>query len=297
MIKLIKSIFFAIMVILVASCSSSRKGISSSKIGDSTINVSRMTENDMKTALTSQLTLDQKWSRVRVPLSFTLKQPVYFSVNGTVVMEHDKKIQISFSMLGFEVALLYVDDEKLLIIDKYHKQYLSEPIDRLFSEYGFNLSNIQSLILGQPFILGQLSSQKPDFENLTFIKENVGKYDDKPQFWCFSSEMMNGKEYKLRFDNNNYLTNFIADAGAGRIIETDYSRQYSNDEGIFAGVTSIDIPLKHNKFDMVSAFFEWNFSKAKWDKDVEIKSIKLPSDYRRITIEQLLQILGENSPR
>lgn len=109
---------------------------------------------------------DNDWRRLGVPLSLRVMEPKGFSISGTATMVHEESVFISFRMLGFEVAQIFIVNDQILAVDKYHKKYFAEPLTELVKNYGFNLSNLQSLLIGAPFVAGQAGSTVaiPEFE-------------------------------------------------------------------------------------------------------------------------------------
>lgn len=82
-------------------------------------------------------------------------------------MVNGRALQISLRpLLGIEVARLVVQDDKIYIFDKINKQYIEEELTTLIRKLPFEptISNLQSILLGQPFILGEPSLSAADYK-------------------------------------------------------------------------------------------------------------------------------------
>lgn len=53
---------------------------------------------------------------------------------------------------------------------------------------------------------------------------------------------------------------------------------------------SVGVEVRSAKTDIAVAL-EWNLSKARWNDDVELRDITIPSGYRRITAAEIMKKL------
>ncbi len=69
------------------------------------------------------------------------------SVNGSLRMKRDEVVQLSLSMLGFELGRLEFSPDDVLILDRYHKQYVRCGYDDIsfLKSAGIDFYALQSL--------------------------------------------------------------------------------------------------------------------------------------------------------
>ncbi len=63
-------------------------------------------------------------------------------------MIRDQRITISLRFLGMEVAVLDVTPQSITAIDRYHKIWMTHPIEAFMHEHDFTLSDLQDALLG-----------------------------------------------------------------------------------------------------------------------------------------------------
>ena len=71
-----------------------------------------------------------EWSTVSMPVRLSISEPKQFSVTAQCVMRRNAYVSMSVRMLGFEVASVWIDNDSVHAVDKYHKRYLSEDFRR-----------------------------------------------------------------------------------------------------------------------------------------------------------------------
>jgi len=253
-----------------------------------------ITAKDMSRQFYALYEADNRWERLRVPVTLRLMQPAKFSISGMATMVRGESMYISLRMLGFEVAQLYVDNDRLIVIDKYHKKYFSEPIADIFKGYGIGIADIQSLLLGHPFACGRTLASESDLKNFKFTASLPESWGGKEGVWYARSRFDSKRDYGFVFDDIRRLVGFMADVSNGHVATVEYSQIVAKGDGGFAGNAYIVVPLNSEKRPEASALFEWNFNKARWDGDVEAKSIAEPAGYQKVTVDELLKLLGKS---
>lgn len=103
--------------------------------------------------------------------NFTLGQKT-FSLSGTLRLKHNEALQISLQvpLLGMEAARIEVSPQRILVLDRIHKKYVEEPIERLSSLSGTGLDfySLQALLTATLFRPGIKDFTLADAEALQF---------------------------------------------------------------------------------------------------------------------------------
>lgn len=91
----------------------------------------------------------RSWSDVSMNVRCSLVSPKNMTISGKAVMIRDKEIRLSFRMLGFEVAGMYIDNDSLLFYEKMNRTMVVESMKKLKDTSGLDLSDIQDILLGR----------------------------------------------------------------------------------------------------------------------------------------------------
>lgn len=78
------------------------------------------------------------------------------TVNGNLKMMRDEVIQLSLSMLGFEIGKLEFQTDEVLIIDKFHRQYVKVPYSKVdfLNKTNLDFNALQAIFWGELFVPG-----------------------------------------------------------------------------------------------------------------------------------------------
>lgn len=120
------AVFFAVLgMLLLSSCGSSRKSVSTGAAGNG-------------------------WTCVYMPVNLDLEKPLSLSASGRATMVRDSLIHISVRFIGMEVAVIHANTDSVYIVDKYHKKYMAEPLSALLGKYSkkLTLGDLQDMMLG-----------------------------------------------------------------------------------------------------------------------------------------------------
>jgi len=142
---LLRLLFITSLIAIVSSCGSSRKNapiINEYQPGKET------------SSGTPRLT----WTDLRVPVSVSISQPSSFRVGGVMTMVNGKDIHISLRMLGFEVGAAYITADSVYAYAKLQRVYVAESISRVLGGLDAGISDVQSLLIGAPLSLPQISA-------------------------------------------------------------------------------------------------------------------------------------------
>ncbi len=165
------------------------------------------------------------------------------SANGTLRIKKDEVIQISLQvpLLGIEIGRLEVTPDYILVIDRYHKQYVKAPISELTAKAKTNLDfySLQALFMNQIFLPGNKAISEKDMQQFNINDTTSNKttqltYSDQKLGYTFSlqnngllSESLiatQNNSYKLKwdyssfknFDNRNFPHNMTINIIGGK---------------------------------------------------------------------------------
>ncbi len=230
------------------------------------------------------LQADDQWTRVKLPVTLGVENPGRFSVTGTAQIERGESVFVSFRMLGFEVAQLYVTDERVMLIDKYHRKYVEEPTSTLLKGVDISIDDVQSLLLGQPFVAGSGNrGVSRAVESFTF--------EEVDNSWDASSATDVGVEYGFLFNEQNNLEVFSAGlVNTVPFFVCEYSSAVSHGESLFASASQFTVRTGDDPAKNIIGSVSWNFDKASWDDDVTPRKVTSPSGYEKVSVEDLLKL-------
>lgn len=276
--KMIRAILFAAAALLIAvvpACNTQKKAAAtpgSSMAGEATSGYD---------AMVSSYT---SWQRIRVPFNLRLIAPANFSIGGTATFERGKSIHLSLRMIGMEVAALQVTPDSLIVVEKMNRQYLAVPVAKALGGLDASIDNIQDLLTGRAFILGA--------DSLTLAMKDRFKilYTDPGRPWLLTpAKQPSGVSYSFAVSPEGPLSSLTVEADKGPQINFTYSSPaLVPSRGALDASMLISSELKGKDFRLI---IDWDFSRARWDADVEPKSLTIGAGYRPLNVDALLKSL------
>ncbi|WP_303041674.1 DUF4292 domain-containing protein, partial [Duncaniella muris] len=147
-------LLITLTALLASSCRSGRNA-AGSNTGDYSQNTGKtLSQSQLKTMLNSLSDSYGTWSDVKIPLTLRLKSPKKISIGGTLTMQRDRSVHLSLRFLGMEVASLMVTQDSIFALYKLERLYFAESISDLLGGFPATVGNVQDLLLGRAFILG-----------------------------------------------------------------------------------------------------------------------------------------------
>lgn len=268
------------LMFLLSSCGSHRTGVSSMQ----ELTPSPLPGNPVAALAASAPT----WTDMTAPVRMELSQPMRLTASGTAKMINSESVSVSIKVLGFEVASMYADTDSVIFLIRVNKTAYVESMDRFTGASGLNMSDLQAILLGRPFVpsLGQLSAGNMD---QVIIRET----DGSEAIWSLQSTGAITADWMFRANitpEYSYLTSTNISVGNGNTANFIYTEQEPTDAGIIAAENTIAARvLGHN----ISAALTWNLGRAQWNRGITISKPKVPAAYSRITTEGLLRFLGQ----
>lgn len=224
-----------------------------------------------------------QWQKVKLPLNIRLRQPKSMSVSANATMERGKSIMISLRFIGMEVGVLYLTSDSILAIDKFNKVYVSEPLEPLLGGFPANISNVQDLLTGRPFLLGEdkpLATVADKFDFDTQSGDNTWSLIPK--------KFPKGVEYGFSFNPFSALSLLIVKAGSHSPVNILFGSPEVTPAGYMSPAVSISAMLGKTAVD---ASLEWNYGKARWNEGIDISKPSIPRGAERISAAKLLKSL------
>lgn len=215
------------------------------------------------------------WDEMKVPVNLSLKSPKRFNVGGTLTMVRDRSIHLSFRFLGMEVASVMVTPDSIYALYKLERIYFAEKISDLLGGFPATVGNVQDMLLGRPFVLGENAVHFSDCK----IEGTAATWSITPSRSPF------GMSYDFTVDtptgNVELLTVNIPSRAP---ITAEYSDFASSATGPLAGTTLISAPTSRGTF---SGELELNPRKAEWGRGYA-RSWSVPRGYTRVKAADIL---------
>ncbi len=228
----------------------------------------------------------QSWSYVQMPVKISLKSPKNLSVSGRLTMVNNAYINISVRLLGIELAILYIDNDNLFIVDKLNHQYVETSLSVFERAAGLCLSDLQSLLLGQAFVPGKGTITLNEKNSFDF--ESLG--DDH---WSITP--------KKKIDGIDWNYTAFSPVSGSPIIESfiihpvnysPLSATFTGHTVTTAGNTAQTITVDGQMHQQeIKLSITLNPSKADWNNSSEVSGFKIPGGYQRVPVGDVVKML------
>ena len=206
--KIMKLAAFCLPLMLLASCGTKKQIISD---GVSTKNMPHQEVKSVETERMQKLAFVQKVSDNQVyaknitgSINFTIRMgEKKISVDGALRMRKDDviRLQLYAPILGFEIGRLEFTPDYVLIIDRYHKQYIKADYNHVdfLQKQGINFYSLQALFWNQLLLPGAKQVKESDLK----------KFD--------ADLAVEGNEVPVTLKNGNMTFAWISQRSTGRI--------------------------------------------------------------------------------
>lgn len=278
--KTITTFLLSVLILtLLGSCSTSRE--SASATINPPVNADYSAFSSRYTALLSSY---GTWQDVKMPVSVHLDKPVSIGLSGQATMVNGKSIHLSLRLLGFEVAAIYVTRDSIFAFEKRGKRYIAESLSGIIQNYPVTVGNLQSLLLGRPFMPGDRLLTTADADLFSF-RNAADK--DLPQAWLMSLDATAAVVTWIVNDNK-----LAATAVAGGLTgDNSLTVTYGNPQQTKAGMVASEAEFTVNAGSRdIQATLEWNLSRASWNTG-KTTPWKIPRGYKRISSRDIMSLL------
>ncbi len=199
-------------------------------------------------------------------------------------MIRDRAIYISVRpMLGIEIAKLVITNDSVLVVDKYHKRYVAEPLSIITNGIPVTVGTLQDIFLGRAFIVGTGTVNNNTKGQVQFTAEGENfRLEPKQQPSEFT--------YEFAINAKNQLQSVTVKPIRGK--NTPYTAHYSNVMTTLAG------SIAHHA-DVNAQVGGTNFGLAldlkdiTWGTTFTIDDSKPSEGYKRLSAQQITSILGQ----
>ena len=183
-------------------------------------------------------------------------------------------------LLGIEMARLYIANDEIIILDRYHKIYVREKASVLTSGVPVDINTLQDILLGRPHILGKGTFTAALAGDVVLTADN-GTVKLTPV------EQYEGFNYAYVFNADRNLERLDVSPAGG---ESIYSANYRNVGTTLAGkvATEVDVATKLNGTDIALGL---SLKTLTWNNDIS-DDIEIPADYQEATGSSIIKALG-----
>lgn len=223
-----------------------------------------------------------EWSDVKVPVKMKIKSPKSFNISGSMTMVKDESIYLSLRVFGMEVASLMVTTDSIYALYKMEKIYFAEDIAGFLGDFPATVGNLQSLLLGRAFRLGNSE-----------IEASQCSLAGTGAEWLITPAGAPGGisyEFAVTLPANHVRTMSVNVPGRKPIVAS-YSDFETTPAGSVADVTEIRAASSKAELDAV---LEFNFNRADWNAG-GVKRWTTPRGYRRVTKADVMKIFNKVS--
>lgn len=250
-------------------------------------------------ATSTTATIDAEWQKSAFnPLTVAAASPEWtdFTASGNITvsttgslssaiqlkMVRGRSISISIRpLLGIEMGKLYVDNDSVTVLDKYHNIYMRESISQFLGN-GIGLNALQNLLLSRPFDLTEGTVNATNAHTFTATAPDASNHwemrpaDSNPLFAYFFNMtennvsrfnvvLNNGQQYAMNFSGFKPVNN--------KVIATSINAH------IALGGTTVGLDITYKK-------------SISWDSGVN-DYINIPNGAKRYSFAQLMQSLSK----
>ena len=274
--KTLRNLFFILSLALLASaCGASKTSHNGKNANTSAASQTTAAAGQRLTESYAALTGPYKdWQTLEMPIKVNISSPMNFSCSARMQMIRGKWLGISVRMLGFEVAYLTADTDSVHAYVKVQKRYVSESIASLFASSGYNLANVQDLLLGRLFVPGGATATAADAARF-----KMERADDLLLLFPADTTMAGEIGFAAALPSNRLITTTCkAGNHRGAVIYTPASTV--TPAGPVAKQTQLTADLGGN----LDATLEYDLGGARWNRNVTPRVWKVPAGARRIKV-------------
>ncbi len=275
-------ILLAILAILATGCRAKQQVITTDYPKPDTTTVTPTT-NPLETRLNAFAASQLGWNTLQAGGNVKIGGAKSFSSSMQMRMIRGKAIYISLRpLIGIEVGKIVITNDSVLVVDKYHKRYLAEPISLITNGVPVTVTEMQDIFLGRAFILGK-GTVNTSTRHLVQLDADGTNYrlSPKTQPQAFN--------YGFTLDPSNHVVAVEVKPASGT--KTPYTACYSSVQLTLAGPIAqhadVAATVRNSKFTLAL-----DLKDIMWNTQVNIDDSK-PTGYKRIDGHQITSILGQ----
>lgn len=242
------------------------------------------TADTLATRLNAFAAAQRGWTTLQASGNVKVAGAKTFSSAMQMRMERGKAVYISLRpLMGVEIGKIVITRDSVLVVDKYHKRYLAEPISLITNGIPVTVTEMQDILLGRAFVLGN-GSVNTGSKHLVDLAANGQGYrlTPKAQPEAFT--------YGFTLDPNNHV--LAIDVTPTRGEKTPYTAHYSDVQQTLAGTIAhhadVTATVGKGKFTL-----SLDINNITWNNQVTIDHSKPGANYQRMEGRQITSILGQ----
>lgn len=222
------------------------------------------------------------WSDVSVPVTLRLTAPDNLSVGARARMVRGRCIDLSFRMLGFEVARVWISPDSVVAASRPKKICFTESLRDFMAGMPVSLGNLQDMLMGRPFLAGGTTLAPADSTAMRIEADGT-------MVRLLPRSQPAEADYGYVVDISSVVT-----ALAVVLVEPDaqFSASYSGPRPLTPAGNVMDtaaLALATPNADY-AATIAWKWGSAEWNTAPAIDP-PATNGLRRVTLPQLLQIV------
>lgn len=164
---------------------------------------------------------EHSWTTLYASVDLNMSRPMSMNFSTRATMENGKYIHLSMRFIGMEVAAMYMDNDSVFFVDKYHKYMFAEPLQTVLGQQykHLTISDIQQLFLGQQTLP---ANDRIDLTPTDFVETQFGQIASlikidahTPQGTILGSAKW--KPTSAKWDETNRKADFKVPSGYKRI--------------------------------------------------------------------------------
>ena len=271
-------VIFVLLAVVATACSSSRKAVSESSTG-------RTAVAPRAFAISSQLAETYKdWDDLYVPFSVELYHPISFGLSGRATMVRNKSIHLSMRILGLEMAVAYINQDSVWVVDKFHKYVCATSTSALLKKANFTVGDIQDMMLGRAFYPGT-GTLKPSHETDRLFSVN----ERGDSTLLLPRKIPAGASWHYVLTPGPKLSVIDIALSSGPWLKFNFANIITTVAGSTA--SQLEVVGAADKLSM-KASVEWNLKKAKWNEGRQ-DDWTPPTGYQRVSLASLIKALKQ----
>lgn len=223
------------------------------------------------------------WTSLQAGGNVKLGGPKSLSSSMQMRMVRDESIYISLRLLGIEAAKILVTRDSVLLVDKYHKRYLAEPVSLLTNGLPATVGMVQDIFLGRAFVLDKGTLNNSNKRDVTIVTNPDGSMQIKPL------SQPDKFTYAFDIDTNNHIValNVLPQKGA------PYTADYSDFQNTIAGPVAHRSHLKAN-IGGTAFTLQFELKNLQWNTTFSIDTSRPGANYKRYEPKQIGQMFGKD---
>ena len=273
-------IMLCALCIILCGCHTTKQVVTTPTTTPATSDVTTSLESRLNAFAASQM----GWNTMQAGGSVKVSGGKSFSSAMLLRMERGKSIYISLRpLLGVEVGKIVITNDSVLVVDKYHKRYLAEPLSLITNGLPVTVTEMQDIFLGRAFVLAGGTVNTSTRHLVQLEAQGTNYYlSPKAQPDAFS--------YGFTIDPSNHVLSVEVTPTHGD--KTPYTAQYSDVQLTLAGAIAhhavVTATVGTGKFVL-----SLDLKNITWNNNVTIDDSKPSAGYQRIAGNKITSILGQ----